>query len=298
MGIYLGNKAPTYLKRIHRNLDNLEQGVIEKRQKEKNDLVQRTKSNFINMSITEKRNRNETIDKMLSKMVLEQEDIREIQKEMKEYDIFLLESEIIEYIDPSLTSNDNIIINAPTIWYDSQTDEWIVVGWGYWIDDSWKSHLRYWDWFRGGPKINVGGTNAVGIVFYDTENSLGVARQSTFLNLTDLNEWRDDNTYRTPVIGASTIATIIEFQDQIYDPSYYKGRLRWNKSKWKYLGSGFSISTRYNSSFVNFTGTVATIYVHTGGDADIRSFILGEHIGIRLSGDIGWVITSQERTVF
>ncbi len=280
---------------------------------EKQSLVDLTSHNYKHMSEVELDTRNNEIDSKIGEMIAEQENLEVIKEIMKKEGVYLLRTNLFESSSTRSIGSRDVHLNSPIIFYDSYTNQWIVAGGGYWINDNWQDDLSYWDWFSNpsdftseGALYNVGGTDALGIAFYNTQNPQGVARQSCYIYLTDHNGWNDSNTYTSPAPGSSTSATVIEFQPQVMDPNYWDNNWIWNKSEWKYRGRGFSITSRYNSAFANFSGTAQTIYVHTWNSTEITSisigfsagkdFSFGGSVGIDVSSNNAWGIASAQET--
>lgn len=256
----------------------------------------------------EKTKHEEDTGEKLARMIAYGVDYNAIENEMEKHGIFLLNT--VDADTPVQTSSDDgLILISPTIWHDSSADEWIVVGGGYWQNNNWKSHVNWWEWFIGGNLIEVGGRDAIGIVFSDTDSNEDLSkilRLECSLYLSDDNGWsRYSN--RMPFPGRSTVATIIEFQPGIYDSTNHL--LFMDKNNWKYRANRFSIYIRFNSDFENFTGTAKTVYAHTWGNTGIsyirvggvyvnsskheNYFQVGDSVEIGLSGNKGWVISSK-----
>lgn len=279
------------------------------------DLVERTKNNFVQMSEREKKLRNAQIDELLGKMVAEQTDAYSIEKVINEYGVYLLETDTVESLYQPRSGISDVHLNAPIIFYDSYTNQWIVIGGGYWINDKWKDDISWWDYITKAEPYNwpaflipVGGTDALGVAFHNTSNPQGVLRQSCYVYLTDHNGWSDSNTYTSPAIGPSTAGTVIEFQPKVHDTYYYFTCPVMNKNNWLYRGRGFSIVARYNSAFANFSGSAQTIYVHTWHSTEVTSINIGfsggstfafqTSVGIDVSCDNAWGTASQQETGF
>jgi hypothetical protein len=195
-------------------------------------------------------------------LVAEGANINDIDNQMENYGVYRLKNSQNNQIKLVPASTGVVDMSAPSIWYDSSTNEWdVVAGGSYnfysWMDDAAFSLTSGWN--------NMGGVDTVGFSLNSTYGSYnGVSCIGGYAYITDHNGRSSNVT--SPLTNDYSKGIYFLFQDQVYYDSFL--------NPIKYYGEGFSALGRYTSKFSNYHGNCDGFYGHTWAKTGVSSVSL------------------------
>ena len=124
------------------------------------------------------------VTELLAKAYASVTDLEEAEVILKELKIYKMDtSEYFEGIPWSELKNLPVYMNEPDVFYDSVTDEWLIVGSGYWQnDEEWKKDESF-NLFSNVQ--NIGYNDVVGFLLYDSENGKHYSVRDTLTCITN-----------------------------------------------------------------------------------------------------------------
>lgn len=236
------------------------------------------RSNEIDMKVAEMHNAGvsqDTIDKFLEK-----------------YHIYKLETTSNNEIVPLTTQQGDVHLDTVFIYFDSETNQWILSTEGYWFSESGPIQ-------EASPVIsadtNVGGRDTIGIVLTNTYgNYQGVALVGF------ISWWGDQYSTINYNYNASSNdyekGACSEYQDYVH-------RYTQSIDDEHYVGKAFGVTLKYNSAFVNYNGNATTFYAHTYSSTQLTGVtfgVSGKILGISFSmtPDEDWWRANSTNTQF
>lgn len=217
----------------------------------------------------------EEINLKLARLTSQLVDPEIIAAEMETYGVFQLETPDM----PSTLAVDNgaMSMSKPSIYYDSTTKEWIVVGGGYWKDATWLDHVPG----VGSFPYNVGGVEGFGVGFTQTGGNYKTKVNSHYAYMSD-GEGNEKPTYsRSDGDGSKGFG--FQLQDSLLIKCFCPIYLPATEGKFSYIGKHFAGLTRYDSNFSQYTGVATSYYLHTYDEASLTSVkfaVTGKTAGI------------------
>ena len=238
----------------------------------KRALAEKHENDYLSLSSEQVQNRSKEIDKILLQLYAGSQSSEAIEEVMQRYKVYKLKVPSGYEIDPTSIPTD-AGCNAASIYLDAATQEWIVVGGGWWNNEN---------WFDDGILGNVGGLDSVGIEFNGTYGSYdGVNVISSYGYMTDHHGTSITSEY--PSHGNGQYGAAFDFQDYVHILS----------DTYAYFGDGYSALIRYNSNFANYHGNARVFYAHTWNSTTINNISFG------LSGiQIEFSSTNNRWTIF
>ena len=169
------------------------------------------------------------------------------------------------------SSNSDVYINIPSVYYNTSGRTWIVTCAGYWKNDN---------WFNDGSLGygNMGGEDAFGVGFFNTSGTYdeNTIVMSSNAYITDQDRNRTVTTTNR-LDGNGSLGVGFRLQDYTYNV-YQEGP--------KYVGYRWYGSCTYNSAFENYNGCAAAYYAHTYKStviSDINFGITGKTGGVSVT---------------
>ncbi|SYX82455.1 hypothetical protein [Paenibacillus alvei] len=221
----------------------------------------------------------EEINKRLAKLTSDGVDPTVIADEMENYGVFHLETPELSMRTAGI-DNSSITMNAPNIYYDSNTKQWIIVAGGYWKDDKWLDHVPTVQSFP----MNVGGKNGFGVGFTATGGKYETKVDSHYAYMSDGKGNEISTTSRSDGDGRQGFG--FQLQDYLnktcYCPVYWPP----TTEKFSYIGKHFAGLARYDSKFDSYRGVATTYYIHTYDEAYISSIkfnVSGKTAGVEFN---------------
>jgi len=236
--------------------------------KSKQELADKYKDNFIQMTEKEAKERAEKIDKEILEMTALGKSDQEMDVALAKYKVYRLITPKKDSFSPMSISG-NVNLNNVYIYYDSGASQWVLSGGGYWNSDSaWKNDAPLWAQAMCPVSFDLGGEEVVGISLHNTSGPYTasmVSGMAYYSNGSDPGHYiynASNNNYEQ---GIS-----FKYQDYIEDPT--PSDMNWDE--WKYTGRHFSALARYTSSFSDYSGNANTFCGHTW-DGVISTITLG-----------------------
>lgn len=173
----------------------------------------------------------------------------------------------------------DVIMNTCEVLYNITKDQWIVKFIGNWKSiDPISDEVHVWFNPSEGDTMNVGGYDAVGMVFYDTSG--GSPKKIDSYATIRSSDTVTSSTSKNPDTYDDSYGVIFRIQDYII--------CRKNTSiftyEWDYVGAIFETSMTFDSSFENFNGKAKGLYVHTWKSSSVTSIGVGW-----INFDLSWV---------
>lgn len=222
----------------------------------------------------------EEINKRLAKLTSEGVDPKSIAAEMENYGVFRLETPEEPSMKTAGIDNSSMTMNAPNIYYDSNTKQWIIIAGGYWKDDKWLDHVPTVQSFP----MNVGGRDGFGVGFTATGGKYETKVNSHYAYMSDGQGNEISTTSRSDGDGRQGFG--FQLQDYInktcYCPVYWPP----TTEKFSYIGKHFAGLARYDSKFESYNGVATTYYVHTYDESYISSIrfnVSGKTAGVEFN---------------
>lgn len=160
---------------------------------------------------------------------------------------------------PASTSS-NVVLNMPSVYYDSYNNQWIVSGGGYWSNDNgWINDAGFGAF---ASEKNIGSEDIVGVVLYNTSGTYSTRVVRSYAYYSDGTD--ESYNYNTLILNGQKGAAF-EYQDKA---SYENGT-------YSYMGKHFCALVVYDSNFSSFHGYARTYYCHTWSQAEVTSIAFG-----------------------
>lgn len=199
-------------------------------------------------------------------------------------------SEETSDVTPLSTGSQDVSMSKAMITYNSSTDEWILIGGGYWYDGAYDDDMPSAFFGYLGKVDNVGGLDAVGVAMYQASGTLPTLnRCSGYVHDGNGNNMSLSN----PCNLDSTRGVVFEFQD-------YRTIIQESPTDYTYMGYGFAAQAVYDSSFAQYHGKAKSYYAHTWEEASIDSIgISVDGFSISWTADVNrWFIYNNSDTTF
>jgi len=236
--------------------------------KAKQDLVARTRHNARVLSAQEAAEQQHRYDEIMSNRSLDYQ-TRETQLNEIGYYTYRDRQQLDEK-----SYNGDVFLSGVGIVYNSVLDQWTLSGTGYWKNSTWNEGISVLG-PSVGQKHDLGGWDAAGICFYNTEGSTsGLGVVSGLGTLTN-GEHQYDVTNPNRTWLNSTEGNIYELQDKILitKVNHFLGIP--TTYEYKYLATSFEVTVTYNGAFANYSGVAKFVYAHTWKKTRITSIGIG-----------------------
>lgn len=205
--------------------------------------------------------------------------------------MFIYNKEEAPAIIPYSSGTTDVNMNTPLITYNSSASEWVVSGGGSWKQHEYVDDIPYDVYPYRGKKTNIGGQDAVGVIFHNTSGTVPVLKRSTGYvhdgNGANMN-------LSNPYNMSSSKGVIFEYQDYVTfaDVSF--------DCWYKYMGYGFSSTAVYSSTFSKYHGRAGSYYVHTWGSTNITGISVSvDSISVSWTNEAnGWTVRNNNDAVF
>lgn len=209
-------------------------------------------------------------------MFADEMDIDSAVEQLEEIGIYALQSSIDEYksIKAARSSPTVLSYNNVTVYYDYESDTWILGGGVWWTDGSWIDDVSYSLLPAVGDEYAVGGLDGVGITLYDQSGSFaGCTLKNTWLYVSAGGGELSTTSYSPTGSIDSRYGVFHEFQDyaKLMELDLFEGT-------YLYYGKHMSVFAEYSSEFENYHGRARLQYVHTWKKTSISS------VGVTISG--------------
>lgn len=230
-----------------------------------NTLVTNAKGSYVETNkIFHERTQNEEneIDKLIIESASGNQEVTEILE--KEHGVYKMEvvidNKYNNLIETRSTKLD-VEFSTPSKYYDSQADEYVIVGGGHWVTDEWKN------------EGNLSGADAYYLCLMpDDDSKYKATMNKCVLHVSDDYHWSLDVTNGADNANYKN-GIYITFDDTklFYNANMYGLPDKWINS---YSSYHFSVLARYSNAFKDYHGSLAFGYAHTWKDCVIDSFSL------------------------
>lgn len=211
----------------------------------------------------EGKERNAEIVSLIARMESNEIDRSDALASLASMGIYAVDQVVVSDTSSVRSSASHIVLNTPTVLYDSYNNRWVVSCGGYWTNDT------AWQ-VDGGVFASIGGKDAIAIGIYDTS---GTYNSSIVHSYAYYSDGETEQYVYSPRLSSGTQGTFFEYTDSIHTVDSTK----------MYYGKHFAVVVTYDSNFENFHGVLRGTYVHTWGGTSISSVSFGSGGGYNVS---------------
>lgn len=216
----------------------------------------------------------ETVDRLLLQIPNATPEERvAINEELASYGVYEFNAPIIERPNTRATDSGDVVLDAPTIYYEAWSNNWSVTCGGHWKNKEY-----------GDTVGNVGGADGFGVGYTNCSNSYSSKVVSASAYMTDNSNSNSESTSnRSDGDGSKGFG--FRIQDH------------WVLGTTNYIGDKWSGVCTYDSWFGNYNGVATAYYIHTYDSAAISGVNFGvEGKTAGVSAGVSVTITNEEKS--